>query len=83
MKVTVLGKGCARCEQLSALVRDVADAMGLEITLEKVTDLDAIVDAGVTTTPALMIDDEVICQGKVPRRSAVEDWLRPGLTSGA
>ena len=83
MKIEVLGKGCSRCEMLAKIVKDTADAMGVEVSIEKVTDIDRIVAAGVTTTPGLVIDGEVVSQGKVPRRSDVESWLKPGQTSGA
>jgi small redox-active disulfide protein 2 len=83
MKIEVLGKGCSRCDMLTKLVKDTADAIGLDATIEKVTDMDRMLEMGVTSTPALAVDGVLVSQGKVPRRSDVEAWLRPGLTSGA
>ena len=55
MKLQILGKGCAKCVALGEHAEAAAKALGLEYELEKVTDLNAIIDAGVMTTPALAL----------------------------
>lgn len=65
MKLQILGKGCAKCAALGERAEAAAKALGLEYELEKVTDLNAIIDAGVMTTPALAVDGEVKSAGKV------------------
>ncbi|HRD67029.1 MAG TPA: thioredoxin family protein [Candidatus Competibacter sp.] len=65
MKLQILGKGCAKCVALGEHAEAAAKALGLEYELEKVTDLNAIIDAGVMSTPALAVDGEVKSAGKV------------------
>ncbi len=65
MKLQILGSGCAKCTTLGQHASDAAQALGLEYELEKITDINAIIDAGVMTTPALAVDGEVKSVGKV------------------
>lgn len=73
--VKILGTGCANCQNTSKLVEDVARAKGVEIRLEKVEDLKAIVALGVMSTPGVVIDGRVVHAGGVPARSKVEGWF--------
>ena len=65
MKYTIYGSGCSKCKQLTANAEDAANAKGLEYDVEKVTDTNAIIDAGIMRTPALAIDGEIVIEGKV------------------
>ncbi len=65
MKLSIYGKGCKKCEQLTANAQQAAEALGLAVEIEKVTDMNAIIDAGVMHTPALGVDGEVVIEGKV------------------
>lgn len=65
MKFTIYGSGCAKCKQLTANAEQAANAKGLSYEVEKITDTNAIIDAGIMHTPALAIDDEILFEGKV------------------
>ena len=65
IKLQVLGSGCAKCKTLGQHTEAAAQALGLEYELEKVTDMNAIIDAGVMSTPALAVNGEVKSSGKV------------------
>ncbi len=67
MKLKIYGSGCAKCNQLAANAEAAAQAMGLNYELEKVTDMNGIIDAGIMHTPALAVDDEIIVEGRVPK----------------
>jgi small redox-active disulfide protein 2 len=73
--IKVLGTGCANCRSTIALVESVAKEKGVEVTLEKVEDLQAIMGYGVMSTPAVVVDGKVVHAGGVPARSKVEGWL--------
>ncbi|KJS34078.1 thioredoxin family protein [Stutzerimonas chloritidismutans] len=75
MKLTVYGSGCAKCQQLSANAEAAARRLGLEFEVEKVTDVNAIIDAGVMRTPALAVDEEIVAEGKVPSSDELEQLL--------
>lgn len=66
MKIQVLGSGCRKCEHLAQNVEAAIEESGADVTFEKVTDVDTILEMGVMITPALVIDGEVISKGKVP-----------------
>lgn len=65
MKLQILGKGCAKCVALGEHTAAAAQALGLDYEIEKVTDINAIIDAGVMTTPALVVNGDVKSAGKV------------------
>ena len=65
MKLQILGSGCAKCKTLGQHAEAAAQGLGLEYELEKVTDLNAIIDAGVMSTPALAVNGEIKSAGKV------------------
>lgn len=66
MKLQILGTGCPKCNKLAELAERVAREQNLDYTLEKITDITAIMAAGVMMTPALMVDGEVKVSGRVP-----------------
>ncbi|HEY5186929.1 MAG TPA: thioredoxin family protein [Actinomycetes bacterium] len=75
MIIKVLGPGCNNCKTLERLTREAVDALGLDATIEKVEDYPTIVGYGVMSTPALVIDEQVVLSGRVPRAAEVKDLL--------
>jgi len=73
--VKILGTGCANCKNTLALVEQVAREKGVEIKLEKVEDLPAIMGYGVMSTPGVVIDGVVVHAGGVPAKGKVEGWF--------
>ena len=74
-KIQILGTGCAKCEKLAASTKEVADNLGLQYEMEKVTDLNQIMGYGVMTTPGLVIDGKVMAAGKIPGAAELEKML--------
>ncbi|MCK8045914.1 thioredoxin family protein [Shewanella sp. 1CM18E] len=75
MKIEILGSGCKKCTNLAAEVEQVATEMALEFSVEKVTDMAAILDYGVMSTPAIVIDGTVITAGNVPSKAEIQQLL--------
>jgi small redox-active disulfide protein 2 len=73
--IKVLGPGCAKCEKTEKLVKEAIAEAGVAATVEKVTDMMKIAGYGVFGTPAVVIDGEVKCVGKVPKKDEVKAWL--------
>jgi small redox-active disulfide protein 2 len=65
-KIQILGSGCARCRQLTAVAEQAAQDLSLQYELEKVTDVNRYAEFGVMFTPALVVDGVVKLSGKVP-----------------
>jgi small redox-active disulfide protein 2 len=64
-KIQILGSGCPKCRAMTQNAETAAKELGLEYTLEKVTDIKEIIKFGVMTTPALVVDGQVKVVGKV------------------
>lgn len=75
-KLQILGTGCPSCRRLTALTEEAARNVGLQFEIEKVEDVDAIVEMGVLRTPALAVDGTVKVSGRVPSVGELEQLLR-------
>ncbi len=75
MEIKILGPGCARCNATEKMVMDVLAETGVDANVEKVTDLMKIAEYGVMGTPAVVIDGQVKCVGKIPRKEDVKAWI--------
>ena len=75
MNIKILGTGCVNCRNLETVTRTALAELGIDATIDKVTDPGEIVAWGVMSTPALVIDDEVVLAGRVPNAAAVKQLL--------
>ena len=75
MDVKILGTGCVNCKNLETLTRNALEELGLDVEIDKVTDPGEIVAWGVMSTPALVIDDEIVISGRVPSPAQVKELL--------
>lgn len=75
-KLQILGTGCAKCQKLAENVKAAAAALGIEYQIEKVTQIDQIMQFGVMYTPALAVDGVVKVAGKVPDPEAIKAMLK-------
>lgn len=74
-KIQILGTGCPKCTKLAEHAEAAAKAAGVEYELEKVTDVSAIMAFGVMMTPALAVDGQVKCVGKVPSAQEIRGMI--------
>jgi small redox-active disulfide protein 2 len=65
MNIKILGSGCAKCKKLEESARKAVEEAALDATVEKVTDIEQIMNYGVMMTPALVVDEVVKSVGKV------------------
>lgn len=83
MTIQILGSGCSKCNLLEKQAREAVEALGLAITIEKITDFGQISDMGVMMTPALAIDRVVKSVGKVLTKDQIMALIQtPGLKLG-
>lgn len=75
MKFQIYGSGCAKCQQLTNNAEVAAKHLGMTFELEKVTDINAIINAGIMRTPALAVDGKVLVEGKVVSTQELEKLL--------
>jgi len=74
-KLQILGTGCAKCRMLADHAEQAARELGIQYTLEKVTDINDIIAFGVVSTPALVVDGEIKVSGRVPTAEAIKPLL--------
>ena len=77
--IRIYGTGCISCNGLQTLLIEVLDQMGIAADIEQIHDPDEIGRAGVTMTPALMINNRIMCSGLLPTPAQVEQWIRNAL----
>jgi small redox-active disulfide protein 2 len=77
MIIKVLGPGCANCVNLERVTREAVTGLGIDATIEKVTDYPTIVGYGVMSTPALVVDETLVLSGRVPTAGQVREILAP------
>lgn len=75
MEIKVLGSGCAKCKNLEKLTTDAVKELGIDATIEKVEDIQQIMEYGVMMTPALVINGIVVLSGKLPKMTEIKDVL--------
>lgn len=74
--IKVLGSGCRNCEITANAIALAATEAGVEIELEKVTDIAEIMSLGVMTTPGVVVDGQVVHSGGIPGPDLVRAWVR-------
>lgn len=81
MNIKVFGPGCARCTETEKIVSIAVQNVGIHATVEKVTDMQEMVSLGIMSTPAIVVDNQVICSGRVPKLTEIENYLKTVLVS--
>ena len=73
--IKVLGSGCRNCEITANVIAQAAKEAGVEIVLEKVTDLATIMSFGVMSTPGVVVDGKLVHAGGIPGQDKVRAWV--------
>lgn len=76
MLIKILGSGCPKCKRLEQLTREAVAELGLEASFEHVREMDKIMAYPIMTTPALVIDEQVMASGRIPGKDELLAWLK-------
>jgi small redox-active disulfide protein 2 len=79
MKIKIMGTGCMKCKRLAKNVEKAVAELGISAYIEKVEDLDAIMESGVMLTPGLIVDDELKFSGRVADVKEMKAILQGGM----
>ncbi len=79
MKIKVLGPGCARCQQLERTTKEVVKELGIDAEVEEIKDMKKIMEYPILTTPGLVINEKLVCSGRVPTKSEVTTFITTAL----
>jgi small redox-active disulfide protein 2 len=75
LKIKILGSGCANCKKLEATARRVVENLGLDAQIEKVTEYPEIMKYPILSTPGLVVNEKLVCAGRIPTEAEVAGWL--------
>ena len=75
MNIKVLGGGCCKCENLLSAVKEAVAQKGIDAEIEYITDMSKIMEFGIMSTPALMVDNKVVSMGRVLKAKDVAKKL--------
>ena len=73
--IKVLGTGCAKCKQTESVIREFIAKHNIEATVEKVEDIQKIMEYNILSTPAVVVDEVVKIKGRVPSESELLEAL--------
>lgn len=76
MNIKILGMGCSNCKKLQAVTEESVKELGIKANIEKVEDMPKILAYGVMRTPALVIDEQVVLQGRIPQKEELKKLLQ-------
>jgi small redox-active disulfide protein 2 len=76
ISVKILGTSCKKCQTLEAKVRDLVARTGIDAVVEKVTDIQEMVNYGIMMTPGLIINEKVKSYGIIPKDDQIITWLK-------
>ena len=75
MNIKVLGPGCSKCHTLDKLVRETVNEMKIDANVEYIQDMVKILDYNIISTPSLVIDEKLVCSGRVPSKAEIINYV--------
>ncbi len=81
LMIKVLGSGCANCKKVEAITRQAVEMMGIEAAVVKVTNYNDIAAYNIISTPGLVINEKVVCAGRIPTPAEVTTFLANALAA--
>lgn len=75
LSIKVLGPGCANCDNVEAIAKRVVMTLSVDATIAKVSDPTAWRKYGLLYTPGLVINEKLVCAGRIPSESEVTTWV--------
>jgi small redox-active disulfide protein 2 len=75
MKIKILGPGCARCHQLEQTAKEVVKELKIDASIEEVKDIKKIIEYPILATPGLVVNEELVCSGRVPTKAEVTQLI--------
>ncbi len=81
LTIKVLGSGCPNCQKVAAVAHDAVEALGVQAEVIKVTDRAEWTPYNLMATPGLVINEKLVCAGRIPSQAEVSTWLSQTASS--
>jgi small redox-active disulfide protein 2 len=79
LSIKVLGSGCENCQKVEALAHKVVNSLSIDAHIEKITDHAGIKNYKILATPGLVVNEKVVCAGRIPSETEVTTWFVKAL----
>ena len=83
LTIKILGSGCSNCKKVEAIARQAVTSLGLQAEVIKVTDYNQIMEYNILSTPGLVINEKLVCAGRIPNMAEVTTWLADAAMAAA
>ena len=82
MQIKILGPGCVNCQKLEQTTKEVVKELAIDATIEAIKDIKQIMKYPILTTPGLVVNEELVCSGRVPSKAEVTTFITTALDKG-
>ncbi len=80
LTIKVLGSGCANCKRVEQIAHKAIEQLAVEAEVIKVTDYNKIMEYNILSTPGLVVNEKVVCSGRIPTPAEVTTWITNALS---
>ena len=75
LTIKILGSGCPNCKKVESIARKTVETMGIQAEFIKITDYNQILTYDILSTPGLVINEKIVCSGRIPSPAEVTTWV--------
>ncbi len=79
LSIKVLGPGCSNCQKVEQIAKKVVATLSVDATFQKVTEMQDIMKYPILATPGLVINEKLVCAGRIPSETEVTTWVTSAL----
>ncbi len=79
LTIKVLGPGCQNCQKVEQIAKKVVTTLSVDAAVHKVTDMKEIMRYSILATPGLVVNEKVVCAGRIPSEAEVTTWITNAL----